>query len=73
MSTAETMAPTPKPVYCKKSTDFIRKFEETDSTCDQSRSGRPSVAVEIVAEVHEIFESMCVIHSAVAKSYGPKG
>ena len=32
--------------------NLIRKFEETGCTCDRSRSGRPAVPVEAVAEVH---------------------
>lgn len=32
--------------------DLVRKFEETGCTCDRPRSGRPSVPVEVVAEVH---------------------
>lgn len=32
--------------------DLVKTFEETGCTCDRPRSGRPSVPVEVVAEVH---------------------
>ena len=33
--------------------DLIHKFKEIGCTCDRPRSGRPSVPVETVAEVHQ--------------------
>ena len=43
---------TSRPCTVEAVRDLIRKFEETGCTCDQSRSGLPSVSVEAVAEVH---------------------
>ena len=37
----------------KAEPDLIHKFEETGCTCDLPRSGRPSVSVETVSEVHQ--------------------
>ena len=38
--------------------DLIHKFEETGFTCDRPRSGRLSVPVEIVAEVHQTISTI---------------
>ena len=40
------------PCTVKAVRDLIHKFEETGCTCDRPQSGRPSVPVETVSEVH---------------------
>ena len=45
--------------------DVIHKFEEAGCTCDRSRSGRPPVPVETVAEAHQ---TMSTVRSASARS-----
>ena len=46
--------------------DLIHKFEETGcTTCDRPRSGRPSVPVKTVAEVHQTINK---VRSASARS-----
>ena len=39
--------------------NLIYKFEGTDCTCDRPWFGRPSVAVETVAEVHQTISTVC--------------
>ena len=41
------------PCTVKAVQDLIHKVEETGYTCDRRWSGRPSVPVETVAEVHQ--------------------
>ena len=46
------------PCTVKAVRDLIHKFEEIGYTCDRPRSGRPSIPVETVAEIHQIISTV---------------
>ena len=56
------------PCTVKAVRDLIHKFEENGCTCDPPRSGRPSVPMERVAEVHQTISTVC---PTSARSFSP--